>query len=103
MGAKDGLRIETRKEIRIFDDTPRQGESTSGVIHSCDLCGRRGRWTNAWSWYGSEADLECGVVVKTCGCQSVTDKEADSMLRAKRKALGLGPRPRRCSGGFGIR
>lgn len=81
--------------LHIFDDTKtKRGESKSGIIHVCDVCGCRERWNLCWSTYGSLLDEDCGVVLKTCGCRKLTDIEASDLLREKRIALRLSPRPR---------
>lgn len=75
--------------LKVFDPTAvKSGESLSGIIHTCDLCGRCGRWNIEWSMYGSLADEEAGVVLKACGCKRPSSTEAESLLAAKRKQLG---------------
>ena len=83
--------------LKLFDPTSvKPGESCSGVIHVCDVCGKRGRWNDQWNWYGSHADEELGVVVKTCGCGYLTEgreqlptQEALILLKAKKRRIGL--------------
>ncbi len=76
--------------FKIFDPTTdvKPGQSNSGVVHTCDLCGRRGRWDDDWSFYGSIADQDAGIVLKTCGCARPSEKEATALLAKKRRRHG---------------
>lgn len=52
-------------------------------LHSCDICGKRGPWTDTWSWYGSYAALDDGKpVINQCSDE----------CRAEAKRRGLVPR-----------
>lgn len=74
---------------KLFDPTDvKPGESCSGIIHVCDVCGKRGRWNDQWSWYGSLADEDDAVVVKVCGCVQLRTTDALTLLKAKRKRIG---------------
>lgn len=82
--------------VTLFDPTlVKPGESCSGIIHVCDVCGGRGRWTDEWSWYGSLFDQDAGIILKTCGCARPPEGEAAVLLAAKRKRLGHPPKVRR--------
>ena len=89
--------------LRIYDDAATDGESLSGIIHCCDLCGKRGRWTDAWTWFGSAADEECEIILKFCGCKSISTTDAMILLESKRVKQGLPKRPRVVCGGYGLR
>lgn len=79
--------------LKLFD--PMSDEASSGVRHECDLCHIHGRWTEDWSWYGSYVDEDAGVILKCCGCQHLSESEAEVVLVAKRAEMGLtGRRPR---------
>ena len=82
--------------LALFDPTDVQpGESCSGVIHVCDVCGRRGRWTGQWAWFGSYGDLDAGITLETCGCTQLSNEEAAILLAAKRKRHGRPAKVRR--------
>lgn len=78
MGKTSFLPLQT---LKIFDDTPSPGVSDSGVIHCCDVCGKRGRWTASWCWYGS---IDDDRPVKMCGCRSLSNSEAAALHRKVR-------------------
>lgn len=86
--------------MKLFDPTDvKAGESTSGVIHVCDLCGRRGRWTKGWAQFGSYLDEDAGVILKSCGCSRPSDEAAAILLAEKRKRAGRPAKVRRQRGG----
>jgi len=79
------MKAKTMHSLKIFDDTQRPEESSSGIIHTCDACGRRGRWTTEWSIYGSLIDEEDGYAAKFCGCKKISTVEAKTIVQAKRR------------------
>lgn len=84
------------RDLGLFDpNDTKPGESASGIIHSCDLCGKRGRWNKKWAWFGSYGDMDAEVVLKSCGCASPTETEGELLLAEKRTRLGLRPKVRR--------
>jgi hypothetical protein len=75
--------------LKLFDPTDvKPGDSCSGIVHVCDACGKRGRWNDKWSWYGSLADEDDSVAVKLCGCEQLSQKDALILLKAKRRRIG---------------
>ena len=70
-------------------------ESTSGQIHFCDICGKRGRWNLRWSWFGSYLDYDAEVILKLCGCTSLTEADGKRLLAEKRTGMGLRPTAKR--------
>ncbi len=71
----------TAEALTLFNPDLTLGTSPSGIIHACDICGRTGRWTTEWSWYGSVED-QC--VLQVCGCVRLSEEEAERLLAAKR-------------------
>jgi len=70
--------------LKLFDDTPQPGESLTGVIHTCDLCGHRGRWSDRWRWFGSLRNLDDGCVLKVCeNCPTINNNDATRLLKEK--------------------
>ena len=88
-------------KLKLFDPTDlKPGESLSGIIHECDVCGKRERWHDQWRWYGSVADQDAGITLKICGCVVPSETEGKALLAAKRVRLG---RSAKVSRGVGIR
>ena len=83
--------------MKLFDATDTTpGQSLSGVIHRCDVCGRRARWNDRWSFYGSVSDDDDGIVLKLCGCKRrLSQSESEQMLGSKRVTRGQSRIPRR--------
>jgi hypothetical protein len=81
--------------MKIFDPNKiKPGESLSGVIFKCDLCGRRGRWSISWSRF-------CGIddsfpeTLFSCGCRVPDETEAEILRRRKIKSGGRNVRSAR--------
>lgn len=87
------------KKLKLFDPSDlKLGESLSGIIHVCDVCGNRERWNDQWSSYGSYLDADAGITLEVCGCVVPSEEEGMALLAEKRKRLG---RPARVSRGDG--
>ena len=61
--------------------------------HICDICGKSGKWSPSWNWFGSLLDEEDGVVLKTCAteCRQKVDAVGgpESALAGLRETRGL--------------
>ena len=54
-------------------------------IHTCSVCGRRGFWTETWTWYGSYRDVDKGkAILKFCSDRC---RKAYQTLPAEEKCL----------------
>ena len=60
--------------------------------HTCDVCGRTGQWTVAWSWWGSIKDQEEWandsnvLIVCSRSCRDRIKGEESTRLKAKQQA-----------------
>jgi len=59
-------------------------------IHICDICGKQGRWSSHWSWYGSRVDEENGTLKRICSepCKQKFEAMGKPMPKIKRNRYG---------------
>jgi hypothetical protein len=75
-------------EITIdLDDTPGEGLRVAGPDErtpwTCDVCRRRGPWTDEWRWYGSyRAQETCGHIVVICSTTCRDSAKAKRLIAA---------------------
>ena len=63
--------------------TPKVQLDQSIKQHTCNVCGKVGRWTVKWSWYGSMADLEDGIpLFEVCSQKCQERAEVDALTEA---------------------
>lgn len=55
----------------------RRQRVTQRLLHCCCVCNNLAPWSNAWSWFGSYAEVDCGApIMKFCSVACKKQRKA---------------------------